>query len=61
MNIMNDDLYVRAMRADTLRELQSIHEEANRLIGNRAPADHLDILVYGYTQGRIDEKIKSIS
>ena len=30
------------------------HQNANHMIGNRAPADYGEFLAYGYTQGRLD-------
>lgn len=45
-----------AMRLESRDELHALWQEANRQVGSkRAPADDLPILVYGYTQGRLDQ------
>jgi hypothetical protein len=38
-------LFDQAIKAKSLKELREVHEEANRRIGKRAPADQEEFLV----------------
>lgn len=50
------ELFSRAMSNPDLTadELQEMWQEANRLVGKRAPADYGEFLAYGYIEGRRD-------
>ena len=48
-------IFVQAMGGDlSVNELHKLWEDANRLVGKRAPADYGEFLAYGYLQGRLD-------
>ena len=54
------DPIVAAMAAKTEEELEELWREANKEIGStRAPAEDMAVLVYGYTQGRLDQMRKA--
>lgn len=38
----------------TYEELRALWEKANRLVGQRAPADYGEFVAYGYISGRRD-------
>lgn len=53
------ELYSRALEASTLAEMREIREEAGRRIGNRAPAEQEEYLVYGYADGWLEATRKN--
>lgn len=46
-----------AMLTRKLKDLRLLFDEANRRVGNRAPAEQIDFVTWGYIRGRIEERM----